>query len=84
MPGPVGAVVEVMARALVDRADDVRVTESERRGTTFVLLGVGPGEQGKVIGRQGRIIDAMRVIAAAAGAHHGIKATLELIEPDGR
>ena len=52
--------VEVLARALTDRPDDVRVTESQHKATTLVELFVGPGDLGKVIGKQGRTAAALR------------------------
>jgi predicted RNA-binding protein YlqC (UPF0109 family) len=61
------AVVEVVARALAARPDEVEVTESERRGQTVIELSMAPGELGRVIGRQGRTANALRTLAAAAG-----------------
>lgn len=84
MASPVAAVVEVIARALVDDAGAVRVTEAEHRGTTLVELSVAPGELGRVIGRQGRLAEALRTIAAATAHRHGLKASLEIREPGPR
>ena len=75
-------VVEVLARALTDKADQVHVTEAEHRGTTLVELYVGPGDIGKVIGKQGRTAAALRTLAAAAGEKEGKTVTLEI--RDGR
>jgi predicted RNA-binding protein YlqC (UPF0109 family) len=82
MASPVAAVVEAAARALVDAPDLVSVTESAHRGTTLVELTVGAGDTGKVIGRQGRIAEALRTLVAATAHHHGIRATLEIRDPD--
>lgn len=82
MASPVGAVIEVAARALVDAPDSVSVTETPHRGTTLVELTVGPGDTGKVIGRQGRIAEALRMLVAATAHHHGIRATLEIRDPE--
>ena len=60
-------VVDVVARALAARPDDVVVAESERRGQTVIELTMAPGELGRVIGRQGRTATALRTLAAAAG-----------------
>jgi uncharacterized protein len=84
MASPVAAVVEVAARALVDVPEEVQVTESVHRGVTVVELSVAPGDVGKVIGRQGRTADALRAMVAATAHHHGIKATLEISDPDVR
>jgi uncharacterized protein len=75
---PVAAVVETAARALVDLPDQVRVTEEVHRGTTLVELTVAPADTGKVIGRQGRIAEALRALATATAQHHGVKAVLEI------
>jgi predicted RNA-binding protein YlqC (UPF0109 family) len=72
------AVVEVLARALTDRPDEVRVKESEHKGTTIVELFVGPGEIGRVIGKQGRTAAALRTLAASAGEKEGKVVTLEI------
>lgn len=70
--------VEVLARALTDRPEEVRVIETERRGTTVVELYVGPGELGRVIGRQGRTAAALRTLASTAGEKEGRTITLEI------
>jgi predicted RNA-binding protein YlqC (UPF0109 family) len=72
------AVVEVLARALTDRPDEVRVKQSEHKGTTVVELFVGPGEIGRVIGKQGRTAAALRTLAASAGEKEGKVVTLEI------
>ena len=73
----VADVVSVLARALIDRPDQVRVVESEHKGTTLVELYVAPGEMGKVIGKQGRTATALRTLAATAGEKEGKVVTLE-------
>lgn len=70
-------VVEVVARALAGRPNEVRVTESDRRGTTVVQLAMAPGELGRVIGRQGRTAAAVRTLAAAAAELDGIKVSVD-------
>ena len=73
-------VVEVLARALTDRPDEVRVVESEHRGTTLVELYVAPGELGRVIGKQGRTARSIRTILSAAGMKLKKRFTLEILE----
>jgi len=77
-PAGVRAVVEVLARALTDRPDDVHVKETQHKGTTLIELYVGPGELGRVIGRQGRTAAALRTLAASAGEKEGKTVTLEI------
>jgi predicted RNA-binding protein YlqC (UPF0109 family) len=73
-------VVEVVAKALTDRPDDVRVTESQHRHKTLIELFVAPPDLGKVIGRQGRTAAALRTLAATAGEREGKDVTLEIRE----
>jgi uncharacterized protein len=74
----VAAVVEVLARALTDRPDEVKVKETQHRGTTLVELYVAPGELGRVIGKQGRTAAALRTLASTAGEKEGKTVTLEI------
>ena len=76
----VKAVVEVLARALTDRPDDVRVVETEHKGSTLVELYVAPDDLGKVIGKQGRTAAALRALAASAAERAGKTVTLEIRE----
>jgi uncharacterized protein len=76
------AVVELLAKALTDRPDEVRVTESQHSHKTLIELFVSPGDLGKVIGRQGRTAAALRTLAATAGEREGKDVTLEIREGD--
>lgn len=75
---PVRAVVEVVARALVDRPDAVKVSETERRGTMVLELTTAPGDMGKIIGRQGRTAAALRTLVAVTAEKHGRRAQLDI------
>ncbi|HEX5473303.1 MAG TPA: KH domain-containing protein [Vicinamibacterales bacterium] len=79
-----GRVVEVVARALADRPDAVRVVEREHRGQTLVELFMADGDLGRVIGRQGRTAAALRTLAAAAADLEGQKATVEFRDEERR
>jgi uncharacterized protein len=70
-------VVEVVARALADQPDAVRVTERDSRGQTLVELMMAPGDLGRVIGRQGRTAAAIRTLVAATAELEGTKATVD-------
>jgi uncharacterized protein len=76
----VRAVVEVLAKALADRPDDVRVTESQHQKVTLIELFVSPQDIAKVLGRQGRTAAALRTLAATAGEREGKNVTLEIRE----
>ena len=69
-----------MARALTDRPDAVRVTESQHKHKTLIELFVAPIDLGKVIGRQGRTAAALRTLAAIAAEREGKDVTLEIRE----
>jgi predicted RNA-binding protein YlqC (UPF0109 family) len=74
------AVVELLVKALTDRPEVVRVTESQHRHKTLVEVFVAPADLGKLIGRQGRTAAALRTLAATAGEREGKEVTLELRE----
>ena len=75
---PLRAVVEVIAKALVDKPDSVRVNESERRGMIVLELTTAPGDMGKIIGRQGRTAAALRTLVALTAEKHGKRAQLDI------
>jgi hypothetical protein len=72
--------IETMAKSLVDRPDDVKVTEVEGERTTVYELRVSQGDLGKVIGKQGKTARAMRTILGAAGTKVGKRCVLEILE----
>ena len=73
-------VVNVVARALSDEPQEVRVIETEHPGSILVELFVSPVDLGRVIGRQGRTATALRTLVAATAERHGVRATLEIRE----
>lgn len=75
-------VVEVIARALADHPDQVRVVEAEQRGHAVVELFMAPGDLGRVIGRQGRTANAVRQLAALAAEREGVQVTVEFRDSD--
>jgi predicted RNA-binding protein YlqC (UPF0109 family) len=70
-------VVEVVARVLAARPDEVNVVEIERRGQNVIELTMAPGDLGRVIGRQGRTATALRTLAAAAGELDGRRTVVD-------
>jgi len=73
-------VVEVLAKALADQPDAVRVDETQHKGTTLVEVYVAQIDAGKMIGRQGRTVAALRTLASLAGEKEGKTVTLEIRE----
>jgi hypothetical protein len=72
--------VEVIAKALVDEPDQVKVTEREEDGQIVVELSVAPSDMGKVIGRQGRIAKAIRAVVKAASTRTDKKVVVDIVQ----
>ncbi|HAM53508.1 MAG TPA: RNA-binding protein [Nitrospiraceae bacterium] len=72
--------VEAMAKALVDRPEEVAVKEVDGEKTTVFELRVAATDLGKVIGKQGKTARAMRTILGAAGTKIGKRCVLEILE----
>jgi predicted RNA-binding protein YlqC (UPF0109 family) len=71
--------VEFIAKAIVNAPDDVVVTEeTDEQGTTLKLQ-VADDDKGRVIGKQGRVAQAMRTLLRVIAAKAGTRATLEII-----
>ena len=74
------ALLEELARRLVDEPDAVRVETSEEDGTLVLRLYVAPDDVGKVIGRQGRIARALRTVVRASAGRGDRRVLLEIVE----
>jgi predicted RNA-binding protein YlqC (UPF0109 family) len=72
--------VERMAKALVDKPEDVVVNEIDGEKTTVYELRVASSDLGKVIGKQGKTARAMRTILSASGTKVGKRCVLEILE----
>jgi uncharacterized protein len=72
--------VEVIAKALVDKPEAVVVNSVEGEQVTVLELKVDPSDLGKVIGRQGRTAKSIRTILGAAGMKMKKRLTLEILE----
>ncbi len=72
--------VERMAKALVDKPEDVIVNEIDGEKTTVYELKVASTDLGKVIGKQGKTARAMRTILSASGTKIGKRCVLEILE----
>jgi uncharacterized protein len=71
--------VEYVAKALVDKADAVKVGEIQDGNTTVYELEVDEEDIGKVIGRQGRVVRGLRALVKAAATRKGIRVDLDVI-----
>ena len=72
--------LEYVVRALVDRPDSVAVHDVDGSRTTVYELRVGPGDLGKVIGKNGQTAKSLRTILGAVSARQGKRAVLEILE----
>ncbi len=72
--------IEYIAKVLVDKPDEVKVTELEGKQTSVIELRVAKEDLGKVIGKQGRTARAMRTILGAASTKMRKRTVLEILE----
>ena len=72
--------IEYLAKSLVDKPEEVEVQEIAGEQTTVYELRTGDGDLGKIIGKHGRTIQAIRVILSAVATKENKRATLELLE----
>lgn len=73
-------VLEYVARALVDDPDAVEVTEVAGERSVILQLKVAPDDMGKVIGKRGRTVKAIRSLVRAAGSRQGVTTLVEIVE----
>ena len=79
--GRTRAVVEHIARNLVDDPDAIDIAVEERRsGDVTVIVHAGPGDVGRLIGKRGRVIQAIRQVARAAAASEGVRASIDVAD----
>ena len=72
--------VEVIAKSLVEKPEEVVTTETETDDAIVVELKVDPSDMGKVIGRQGRIAKAIRTVVKAASSKSDKKVVVEILQ----
>jgi len=78
--GDMRALIEQIAKALVDTPDQVAVETVDEDDATVLELKVSPNDLGKVIGKQGRTARAMRTLLGAASMKQHKRFTLEILE----
>jgi predicted RNA-binding protein YlqC (UPF0109 family) len=74
--------LDYVVKGLVDRPDAVTITPSERNGMTVYELRVHPTDMGKIIGRQGATINAIRALLLVGSAKRGLRCALEVIDEE--
>jgi uncharacterized protein len=74
------AVLEYVTAWLVDHPEDVAISETEGERGPTLEISVNPEDIGKIIGRQGRIIRALRTVARAAAQREGENVSVEVVD----
>ncbi len=71
--------VEYIAKSLASKPDEVKVTEIAEDGKVILRLEVAADDKGKIIGRDGRVAQAMRLLLRVAAVKEGTRAILEIV-----
>ena len=74
------AFLEYVVKGLVQHPDDVMITPVQRNGMTIYELRMNEGDVGRIIGRQGMTINAIRALLLAGSAKQGLRCALEIVE----
>jgi hypothetical protein len=72
--------VSFIAKSIVDEPDEVLVNEVDGGMTVVFEVRVAPSDMGRIIGKRGRVIHAIRSLVQAAAAKQGKRATVEVME----
>jgi len=78
--GQMKQLIEYIAKALVDHPDQVHVEEITGARSIIYELSVAPSDMGRVIGKRGRVANAMRSLLRVASTRSGKRAILEIVE----
>jgi predicted RNA-binding protein YlqC (UPF0109 family) len=73
-------VLTYLAKSIVEDPEAVVVEAEERRNSVTLRLHVAPGDMGRVIGRRGRVAQAIRSVVRAAGAREGTDASVDIVD----
>ena len=71
--------VEYIAKSLASHPEEVKVTEEDDDGRIILRLEVAEDDKGKIIGRQGRVAQSIRVLLRVAAVKQGTRAVLEIV-----
>ena len=74
------AFLEYVVRGLVDHPEAVTVTPAQKEGMTIYELRMHPTDVGRIIGRQGMTINAIRTLLFAGSGKKGLRCSLEIVE----
>jgi predicted RNA-binding protein YlqC (UPF0109 family) len=73
--------IDYIARSLVDDPSQVEISQGRRGSQVILRLKVAKEDMGRVIGKSGRVANAMRVLLKVSAAQEGKRATLDIVEP---
>jgi predicted RNA-binding protein YlqC (UPF0109 family) len=73
--------IDYIARSLVDDPSQVEISQGRRGAQVILRLKVSKEDMGRVIGKSGRVANAMRVLLKVSAAQEGKRATLDIVEP---
>ena len=71
--------VEYIAKSIASHPEDVKVTQEDEDGRVILRLEVADDDKGKIIGRQGRVAQSIRVLLRVAAVKEGTRAILEIV-----
>lgn len=74
------AVLRHVVTSIVTRPDEIEVTETDKGGKIELLVKVAKADMGRVIGRRGRVANAIRTVVAAAAVQDGVAVEVEFLE----
>ena len=74
------AVTEYVTRNLADDPDAIDVDVESRGGEVALMVHANPSDMGRLIGKRGRVIQALRQLVRAAGTADGVKANVDIVE----
>jgi len=74
------AVLEHIARSLTDSPDDVRIETEDRGRSVRFHVRVAPGDMGRLIGRRGRVAQAVRTMVRVGGARDGVETSVDFVD----
>ena len=74
------AFLEYVVKGLVQKPEEITVTPVEKNGATVYELRISPADVGRIIGREGVTINAIRSLLSAGSARKGLRCSLEIFE----
>ncbi|MBQ9041235.1 MAG: KH domain-containing protein [Eggerthellaceae bacterium] len=79
-PNDIAGLVDCVVRPLVDYEEDLQITSREEDGAVLIEISVNEEDTGKIIGRQGRVIKAIRTLVRAAASRNDMRVEVEILD----